>query len=100
MVVAAESAARGRVSDTQGCLSVYARRGLAVSFPHALRLDSFRHLGGTGRHTFPDDVDIQHLGSSQPFLGLHVNALQGSHLPINGGLDDGSTRRGTRIIAD
>jgi hypothetical protein len=54
----------------------------------------------TGRQTFPEDVYIPHLGSYQPFVGLHVNAFQGGHLPINGGLDAGGTRRGVGIITD
>src|SRR4029453_16761431 len=67
----------------------YARASLppAPSFPHALWIDSFLHWGWTGRQTFPVDVYILPLGASQPFFGLHVNALQGGHLPINGGLD-------------
>ena len=60
-----------------------------LSFPHALRLYSFRHLGWTGRQTFPDDIYISHLGPYQPFVGLYVNALQDGHLPINDRLDEG-----------
>ena len=65
-----------------------------------LRLDPFNDRGGIGRQTFPDDIDIPQLGADQPFVGLHVNALQGSHLPINGGLHAGGTRLGLGIIED
>jgi hypothetical protein len=71
-----------------------------LSFPHTLRIDSFLHWGWTGRQTCPEDVYIPHRGAYQPFVGLHVNALQGGHLSINSGLDDGGTRRAGGIIAD
>ena len=58
----------------------------------SLRRYPFNDVGGPGRHALPDDIDIPHLGAYQPFVGLYINALQGGHLPMNGGLDDGGTR--------
>src|SRR5262252_3276263 len=78
----------------------HARDRSTQRIPSPLRLDPFNDWGGGGRHTCPDDIDLPHRGADPPFVGLHVHALQGRHLPMNGGLDAGGTRRGRGIIED
>ena len=86
------------------------RRGMAYRHQHqrslrrrhrpaSLGRDAFLHWSGTRRRACPKDVNVHHRGCERAYFGLHIDPLQGGHLPMNGGVDERDTRRRVRIIA-